>query len=409
MLVALVAGLTAAQTPAAGSSALQPGPPDRVLLYGQGLWCVNVEAHSIASWLAADHQVADVCGVLDRGCGANTVFVLCDGRVDRLLANSGHPVSVFAEPGVVERPVQSGQVLQLEDCIDLGTIEVPAGTQTGQTRPAFGSYIPSMAFDDDEGSFAMASDLTRLDQLPDELFMNYPLWGAGLGNAVFVKLPAAPENVMSCWTRSGQALGNLDIARFGEGARLLDVAVPTHAPRMFALAANAAGELQLGLWEFDPQRHAGDWSVRDLKLHSNAHPLRAIATHDGAALFVGQADTIIWAQLDPLVTKPFWRGSQALASGLGQSVAGCAIEDLCLLWAPSNDHSVPHVPLAPAATGGRDETWLAVLLGRASASDAPAGKELLILALRDGSVVWMQDVPVGVTHIARLPMETCAG
>jgi len=416
----------------------RPGP-DAVLVWGHGLHRVDLQTGEFVTWLDASHVIRKVCWAPDAGPGAGTVFVVEQGQVARLEADTGRAVAVPLAGGADARAVRSRDVLDLAAApAGLVAIELdrgPGGDGSGQPFCARAGLTPpaSIAAGAAQGASRDPMDLlapgTPLDAAPDRICGGTAFGAEGVA---FVALSPAAGLGPRVWNAGGELPRPqpqpADERWFAQG-----FALAARAPRGFALLAAPFSATRLLACDLSGGLAAGTWSVLRVKLPQSEPQLMSLylCTADGSGVLVGNGKRL-----------------QVLDGGTGGRRAELALADLgadsevvldaCLVELPHDGAGHAAVASSPgAAPGGkapggkapgdkapsdevpndgkssdeapRDEAWIAGVFRVTDGHGAWAGAmALAVWDLRTGALLRRLPLPEGVGQVTTLPASRAA-
>jgi hypothetical protein len=411
-LSALGAVLASCADAASPPSVQDPPQPDAVMVWGQGLYRIDLDTLAVTTWLDETHTLEDVCWLSDHGSASDTVFVIEHGRPDRLYADSGRPVVAFAEDGLPAAPVVAPDVIDFTSCGgSLGVVLMDAPGEPAHKRRAYrdGSY-PSMAFSGaardpvrfhSGASFQMEFsrwESQQLDAVPDRSFGNTPLERAGSGFLYHVQF-SPPDGIgPRLWSKECEAPRPLP-PPLGERWRAVDFEMPPFAPRCFALVAATSGATRLVACGFLGDLSLGRWRALEVEWPQSIPPIEKLylCTSNGTTLVVGND-----ARLDVIDADTGARRCSLAVGGVLE--AGASVRDACIVQLPHDDARPAYAHPWPLEYCDRDDAWVCGLVSPPEESDGHT--RLGVWDLATGALLDTIDVPNGVTRVTTLPVDT---
>ncbi|HZM00530.1 MAG TPA: hypothetical protein VFD43_09795 [Planctomycetota bacterium] len=381
--------------------------PDAVLLWGVGVYQMDLRTGAVTTWIDAQHVLDDVCWAADHGGGTDTVFVLADGQVTRLYADTGAPVRLLDELPDDPRAVNSGHVIDLASS---GAVLSAIGLDRSQNdgaggRPYWSGSYTSMAWsnaDDDPrtlGSFAMylmpTSD-TWLDAVPDRHELNDFLLRNGRGcHQIFVQLQ--PEDRLGPRLWSPNESAPRPLAAPADPPAVTDLVVATQAPR--AIATMSGRSLR---FDFPEGLASGTWTIVG-QPEGSWEPRILLCTADGTRFLAVDEGLGVARMIDAMSGEPIMTLAVEELSSHPWVVPRAA----SLVGLPHDQARHTFTPRFDGDVCLRDDAWICGLI-----TDCPAcygersATHVAVWDLSTGALLKCFQGPKGVRGITTLPQDT---
>ncbi len=319
LLIASLVGPVAAQDP--------PAPP-AVLVWGHGAARMDLVSGATTPWLDDTHVVQKVCWMAGPGHAAATVFVVEDGQVTSLDADTGRPV---VEPAsgegdgrlpVTARPVVSRHVIGLAARGDLlCTVQLDrAPDGAGSGRPFQWCGDPMLPW--------LPAESGWLNEAPDRVGVNLALERRGLDAVVFAALSPAHGLGPRLWNAEGE-VPRPEPKPVEETWFVQGFAMAETAPRCYALMASPFAQTRLMACDFTDGLASGTWTTVNTKPPEADPQFMSLylCSGDGAAVLIGNG-----YRIDVIDGVHGGRRTSLALQGVVRD--SDAVLDLCLLPLP---------------------------------------------------------------------------